>query len=75
MREIANVRVGKPDVEPDTPAHKRGRREGNKPGSFEKTPGLHEEEGIGKGTAQRSTGIDPDSRNPIDPESPNLSPA
>jgi hypothetical protein len=29
----------------------------------------------GKATAERSTGVNPDERNPIDPNSPNLSPA
>jgi hypothetical protein len=29
----------------------------------------------GKATAERSTGINADKRNPIDPNSPNLSPA
>ncbi len=75
MRSIANVRVGKPDVDPDAPAHTKGVKEGNESGGFDKTPGLHTEANIGKGSAQRSTGIDPDARNPIDPASPNLSPA
>lgn len=76
MRIAANLRVGKPDTHPDRPAHTRGVREGNEPGSFERTPGLYwdAEERIAKGTAQRSTGINPDQRNPIDPQMPNLSP-
>jgi hypothetical protein len=75
MREIANVRVGKPDVKVDELGHTEGVREGNEPGGFEETPGLYTEDGVGRGTAQRSTGINPHGRNPIDPESPNLSPA
>lgn len=74
MRVISNVRVGKPDVKPDTPAHTRGVREGNERGSFERTPGLRKDKDFGRGTAQRSTGINPDARNPIHPDSPNLSP-
>lgn len=75
MPEDVDIRVGEPDAKPDSFAHKTGAREGNRPGSFEKTAGLKIEEGVGKGTAERSTGINADARNPIDPESPNLSPA
>ena len=76
MRIISNIRVGKPDTEPDLTSHTKGVKEGNEPGNFESTPGLYwdAKEGIGKGTAQRSTGINPDSRNPIDPRMPNLPP-
>ena len=77
MPIISNVRVGKPDTNPDKPAHTKGSKEGNAPGNFESTPGLYTDHGdkkIGKGTAQRSTGINPDARNPIDPSMPNLSP-
>lgn len=74
MRIVSNIRVGKPDTEPDAPSHTRGVKEGNSPGSFESTPGLYMDGNLGKGTAQRSTGINPDSHNPIDPRSPNLSP-
>ena len=76
MRIISNIRVGKPDTQPDLPSHTRGVKEGNEPGNFESTPGLYwdPKEKIGKGTAQRSTGINPDSREPIDPRMPNLSP-
>lgn len=77
MRVIANVRVGKPDTTSDKPAHTRGSKEGNAPGSFEATPGLYSDPAdptLGKGTAQRSTGVNADGCNPIDPSSPNLSP-
>jgi hypothetical protein len=81
MAMVDNLKVGMPDVEPDAPAHTAGIREGNEPGSFDKDPGLYsaDETGAGrprgKGTARRSTGINPGARNPIDPNSPNLSPA
>jgi hypothetical protein len=82
MRLVGNIRVGNPDTTPSMPSHTRGVRQGNKPGSFERTPGLYktgEKAGghrlMGKGTARRSTGINPKARNPIDPSSPNLSPA
>lgn len=81
MKIIANIRVGKDQTTPSTPSHTPGIREGNEPGSFERSVGLQHtgEAGAGrptgKGTAQRSTGINPGPKNPIDPNSPNLSPA
>jgi hypothetical protein len=71
MREIANVRVGKPDTSPSTPSHTPGVREGNEPGSYEKEPGMLPN---GRVTARRSTGINPQFENPIDPRMPNLPP-
>ena len=65
---MANLRVGKPDAKPDTPAHTRGVNEGNK-GPTEKQPG------DGTVTAERSTGVNPKAHNPIDPRMPNLPPA
>lgn len=65
-----NLRVGTPDVKPDTPSHTRGNKEGNK-GPTEKQPGHTAD---GRSTAARSTGIDVKAREPIDPRMPNLSP-
>jgi hypothetical protein len=70
-REIYNVRVGKPDVDPDAPAHTPGVREGNEPGGYQ-SQGGHRKDGTS--TAERSTGINAKVRNPIDPRMPNLSP-
>lgn len=64
--------MGKPDVKPDKPSHMKGIRQGNETGSYENMAGHLSS---GKSTAERSTGINPASRNPIDPGSPNLSPA
>lgn len=81
MKDRENMSVGKPDTDTDAPAHTPGVRAGNEPGSFERDPGLFRAgpKGIGrptgKGTARRSTGINAEARNPIDPSSPNLSPA
>lgn len=76
MKKIANVRVGKPDVAPDKPSHTRGVREGNAPEALEQQAGLHPtDNNTARATAERSTGINPDSRNPIDPRMPNLTPA
>ncbi len=70
------IRVGKPDTKMDAPSHVPGVRQGNQPGGTEKDPGLEE---TGKYTARsyarKSTGINAKSRNPIDPNSPNLPPA
>jgi hypothetical protein len=69
---MANLKVGKADVEPDAPAHTPGIRQGNAKGNYEKQSG-HKPDG--KVTAERSTGIEPKARNPIDPRMPNLPPA
>jgi hypothetical protein len=66
-----NLRVGAPDVKPDTPSHTRGINEGNH-GPTEKQPGHTAD---GRSTAARSTGINVKAREPIDPRMPNLSPA
>lgn len=66
-----NLRVGKADVNPATPSHHSGVRQGNEPGSYEKMAGHNAD---GTSTAARSTGIRPDAHDPIDPRSPNLSP-
>jgi len=76
-----NIKVGKPQTTPTAPAHTRGIREGNQPGSFDRDPG-HYSTGetasgrpTGHSTARRSTGVNPEPKNPIDPNSPNLPPA
>ena len=65
------IRVGKPDVRPDDPAHTRGVRQGNE-GPFDKQRGHLSD---GRATAERSTGINPSTHDPIDPSMPNLPPA
>jgi hypothetical protein len=69
---INNVRVGTPDVDLARAAHVPGVREGNERGSYEREPGLLPG---GRVRARRSTGINPEARNPIDPRMPNLPPA
>ena len=74
------IRVGKPDTTHDAPAHTPGIKQGNEPGGTDADPGLVETGEIGAGrpsmtsTARKSTGINPEKRNPIDPNSPNLPP-
>jgi hypothetical protein len=68
---MADIRVGKPDVEPDLPSHVPGINQGNSRGNYEKQEGHLPD---GRSTAKRSTGVNPDFMEPIDPSMPNLSP-
>jgi hypothetical protein len=69
-----NLRVGTPDTTNDAPAHISGTRQGNSPPTTD--PGIQKVDGGRlRVTARRSTGINPDARNPITPGAPNLSPA
>ncbi len=75
------IRVGKPDTTPDAPSHTKGVNAGNEPGGIEGDPGLEYtgEAGAKRSTARsyarKSTGINAEKRNPIDPNMPNLPPA
>jgi hypothetical protein len=82
-KTIANVRVGKPDVEPTTPSHVRGVREGNsiypsererELASFKAGDAASRRQSAVAG-ARRSTGINDRAKNPIDPRMPKLSPS
>jgi hypothetical protein len=68
---MANLKVGKPDVAPDAPAHTPGIKMGNSKGNYERDKGLLPN---GKRTARAATGINPELRDPIDPRMPNLTP-
>jgi hypothetical protein len=68
---VARIKVGKPDVKVDAPAHTPGIKQGNE-GRYEKQAGHRTD---GRATSERSTGIDPGSKNPIDPRMPTLTPA
>jgi hypothetical protein len=65
------IRVGKPDASQDTPAHTKGIRQGNV-GPFYKQRGHLRD---GRSTAERSTGVNAEAHDPIDPSMPNLPPA
>jgi hypothetical protein len=67
-----NLRVGRAQVRTTAPSHTSGVHEGNQPGNYRSQVGHLAD---GRSTAQRSTGINADKRNPIDPRMPNLSPA
>jgi hypothetical protein len=68
---MADIRVGKPHVKPDTPAHTKGVRQGNKKAAYQMQKG-HKKDGTS--TAKRSTSISPKHHDPILPIMPNLSP-
>jgi hypothetical protein len=68
---MANVRIGQPDVSPDLPSHVEGVNQGNAKGSYEKQDGHLPD---GRSTSRRSTGVNAEAMNPIDPSMPNLSP-
>jgi hypothetical protein len=55
----------------DIAAHTKGVQQGNATGNYERSGGHLPD---GRSTAQRSTGISPQSHEPIHPDMPNLSP-
>ena len=69
---MAEIRLGKASVKPDAPSHVKGINQGNSRGNYESQPGHNPD---GTSTAERSTGVNPKAREPIDPSMPNLSPA
>lgn len=63
MKHNPNLVVGRPDVALTTPSHVKGVHEGNWPTVTKTSPKV-----------SRSTGINADEREPIDPAMPRLSP-
>lgn len=53
---MAEIKVGEPDVKPETPSHTKGVKQGNAPGAYDKQVGHHAD---GTADARRSTGIRP----------------
>jgi hypothetical protein len=68
---MGTIRVGRPDVKPDTPTHVKGIRQGNEKGAYHKQAGHHPD---GTADARRSTGIWPRRHNAILKIMPNLPP-
>lgn len=68
---MAHVKTGNADIRPDVPSHVKGIKQGNSKGNYEKQEGHLAD---GRSTARRSTGINPELEDPIDPSMPNLSP-
>ncbi|MFR9775711.1 hypothetical protein ACL02O_06585 [Micromonospora sp. MS34] len=66
---MGEIRVGRPDVELDAPAHTKGVEEGNS--RRRKQAGHHDD---GTVDARRSTGIRPKKHGPILPIMPDLPP-
>jgi hypothetical protein len=62
---------GKGGPKVDKSAHTPGIKQGNSKGNYEKQEGHLAD---GRSTARRSTGINPELEDPIDPSMPNLSP-
>jgi hypothetical protein len=56
----------------DDPTHVKGVKQGNSKGNYDKNSGHNPD---GTSTQRRSTGVNADAREPIDPRMPNLSPA
>jgi hypothetical protein len=74
-RVVANVRVGKAQGDPAASSHTRGVRRGNARHNSEKEAGVFASADGARASARRSTGINPEQRNPIDPRMPNLPPS
>jgi hypothetical protein len=74
MKIIANVKVGRAKVRPDTPTHVPWVREGNKKHSTRLSKGLHVKKDRVYATASRSTGVNALFRNSIVPKAPRLTP-
>ena len=68
---MGRIRVGRPQVQPDTPTHVQGIKEGNAKGSYERQAGHHPD---GTADARRSTGIRPKHHDAVLPVMPNLPP-
>jgi hypothetical protein len=81
MKVIENITVGEPDTSPSKSSHTWGVREGNRRHTVIGDTGQSQAgvKGAGRPTAKvtsrRSTGINPEQRNPIDPDMPHLTPA
>ena len=72
---VSNVRVGKAQGDPQASSHVAGVRRGNARHDHEKEAGVFATDDGAHASARRSTGINPDKRDPIDPRMPNLPPA
>jgi hypothetical protein len=65
------IRTGKPDIDTQSLGHTPGVRQGNARGNYERQGGHLPD---GRATAERSTGVNPEAANPIDPRMPNIPP-
>jgi hypothetical protein len=74
METIGNITVGNPIVRPSAPSHTRGVHEGNLAHRRDE-PGIQQVKYGAVADPRRSTGINPDAHNPIDPRMPVVTPA
>jgi hypothetical protein len=65
------IRTGKADIDTQSLGHTAGVRQGNSTGNYESMDGHLPD---GRATSERSTGINPNAANPIDPRMPNIPP-
>jgi hypothetical protein len=65
------IRTGDPDIDTKSLGHTPGISDGHKPGAYASQDGHLPD---GRSTAARSTGVNPEGMEPIDPSMPNLSP-
>jgi hypothetical protein len=68
---MMGIRRGRAHTDMDAPAHTPGIKQGNATGNYERQRGHLPD---GRSTAERSTGVNPKTHEPIDPSMPNLSP-
>jgi hypothetical protein len=71
---ISNVRVGRPQASQTASSHTPGVKQGNATGNFEREEGITDGPDGARATARRSTSINPEAHDPIDPRMPNLPP-
>jgi hypothetical protein len=65
------IRIGKPDIDTQSLGHTPGVRQGNATGNYESMSGHLPD---GRARAERSTGVNAEAENPIDPRMPNIPP-
>ena len=75
MKAKRHLRLGDPDTDLTAPSHVAGVPEGNRPGGAKRSSGLRFTDGIATATARRSTGVGAEDREPVDPNSPRLTPS
>ncbi len=71
---VGPIHVGKKDIEPDTPSHVPGVKQGNWPDPTRRTMRAKGKDEEVNGAPGRSTGIAPMEHGPIDPRMPKLTP-
>jgi len=75
MTTHPTLRIGKPDTHPSKPSHVAGVRQGNRPAKSWLAAAVNKGRLMVQTSARRSTGINPEAHDPIDPKSPRLTPA